>query len=467
MTKDSFPYRHRRCRRRYNRRRLRGVNGYWRRELREQLLVVGAAILFAIIVCNFAGRGWAVEVDGKPVGVVKKRAVAEDTVKAIIEAREAALGQPVKSEEEVTYRPVRVSQSTVLTPGELKARLEDALRLYTRAAVVRVNGKDLFFFKNVDTAEAFLDSVRKMYAVKPDKESFFEEQVETAVLNAPASRVTSVEDALAAVRRGIEEKWRYTVKDGDTLWDIADRQDLSVEDVIAANPGLNPDSLSIGQVIRLRRERAILTVVQEYEASKVESIPFPREIRYDTSLHRGQVKIVQNGKPGRKEIKYKVTVENGVEVSREVIATRQLTAPIKQIERRGSQYLLASRGEGRASLGWPISGPVLSGYGMRWGRMHTGLDIGSDYGVQVGAAGSGTVIRAGWYGGYGRTVDVDHGDGVVTRYAHLSRISVGVGEAVGRGQVIGRVGSSGHSYGPHLHFEVIVNGSPRNPLNYL
>lgn len=458
MAKDSF---------RYNRRRLKGINGYWRRELKEQLLVIGAAILCTLIIVQFAGSGWAVEVGGKTVGVVKKRSAAEDTVKEIIAAREAALGQPVKPEEEVTYRRVRVAQSTVLTPGELKKRLEDALCLYTQAAVVRVDGKDLFYFKNLDTAEAFLDSVRQMYAVKADQKAFFEEQVEAVVLNAPASRVTSVEDALATVRRGIEERWRYTVKEGDTLWDIAASQDLSVEDVIAANPGMNPDRLSIGQVIRLRREKAVLTVVQEYETAKIEQIPFPREIRYDTSLHHGQVKVVQYGQPGKKEIRYAVTVENGVEVSRKVIATRQLVAPVKQVERRGSRYLLASRGEGRANLGWPLSGPILSGYGMRWGRMHTGLDIGSSYGVRVGAAGSGTVIRAGWYGGYGRTVDVDHGDGVVTRYAHLSGINVGIGEAVGRGQVIGSVGSSGHSYGPHLHFEVIVNGSPRNPLNYL
>lgn len=451
----------------YQRHRFLGISGYGRRELREQLLVVGAAILCAFIIIYFAGMGWAVEVGGKPVGVVKKRSVAENTVKEIIEAREAALGQPVKPEKEVTYRRVRVAQSTVLTPGELKARLREALCLYTRAAVVRVDGKELFYFKNVETAAAFLDSVRQMYAVKPDKKAFFEEQVETVVIDTPISRVTSIEDALSAVQRGIEEKWRYTVKKGDTVWDIAAAQDLSVEEVIAANPGMNPDNLSIGQVIRLRREKPVLTVVQEYDSTKVELIPFPKEIRYDTSLRRGQVEVVQYGKPGKKEIKYRVTVKNGVEVSRQVIATRQLSAPVKQIERRGSWYLLASRGEGRASLGWPISGPILSGFGMRGGRMHTGLDIGAKYGAAVGAAGSGTVIRAGWHGGYGRTVDIDHGDGVVTRYAHLSRIGVGLGEAVERGQYIGRVGSSGHSTGPHLHFEVIINGSPRNPLKYL
>jgi len=444
-----------------------GVGGCGRWGLREQLLAIGTAILCMFIIIYFTGMGWAVEVGGKPVGVVKKRSVAEDAVKEIIEAQEAALGQPVKPGQEVTYRRVRVSQSPVLTSGELKARLKDALSLYTRAVVVRVDGKELFYLKNVETAQAFLDSVRQMYAVRPDKEAFFAEQVETAVEDAPVGRVMSIEEALSAVRRGIEEKWRYTVKEGDTLWGIAAAQDLSVEEVITANPGMDPETLSIGQVIRLRREKPILTVVQEYETAKVEPIPFPKEIRYDSSLHRGQVKVVQYGKPGRKEVRYAVRVENGVEVSREIIATRQLSAPVKQVERRGSRYLLASRGQGRASIGWPVSGPIVSGFGMRWGRMHTGVDIAAKYGTAVVAAGSGTVIRAGWYGGYGRTVDIDHGDGVVTRYAHLSKIGVGLGETVRRGQYIGRVGSSGHTTGPHLHFEVIVNGSPRNPLRYL
>ncbi|MDI6630819.1 MAG: M23 family metallopeptidase [Thermoanaerobacteraceae bacterium] len=444
-----------------------GPNRVWQRELKEHLLVVGAAVGCTALIFYCALGGWLVEAGGEPVGVVKKRVVAEKVVEELLEARETLLGQPVKPEEEVSYRRVRVFQNQFLTAEELRTRLEDRLHLYTEAAVVCVNGKEQFYFKDTRTAQAFLHSVRQMYAVKQDQPASFGEEIQVVVCEVPADRLTSVEDALSAVRRGIEEKWRYIVKEGDNLWNIAAAQGLSVEDVIAANPGINPDRLSIGQVIRLRREKPLLTVIQQYEVAKIEPIPFPREIQYDQQMHRGQVKIVKQGQPGKKEITYRVTVENGVEVNREVIATRELSPPVKQVERRGSRYLLASRGEGRANLGWPISGPILSGYGMRWGRMHTGLDIGAGYGAAVSAAGSGTVIRAGWYSGYGHTVDIDHGDGVVTRYAHLSRIDVGVGEVVGRGQIIGAVGSTGHSYGPHLHFEVIVNGAPRNPLQYL
>ena len=115
---------------------------------------------------------------------------------------------------------------------------------------------------------------------------------------------------------------------------------------------------------------------------------------------------------------------------------------------------------------WPVSGPVTSGFGMRWGRMHEGIDISAASGTPVRAAGSGRVIIAGWMGGYGNLVVIDHGRGLATAYAHLSSIWVG-GGSVAQGQSVGAVGCTGHCFGSHLHFEVRVNGSAVDPLGYL
>ena len=134
----------------------------------------------------------------------------------------------------------------------------------------------------------------------------------------------------------------------------------------------------------------------------------------------------------------------------------------------GSSESGESSGSGVSSSGliWPVSGPVVSGFGPRWGRMHEGIDIAVPNGTAVHAAAGGTIIYAGGMGGYGSIVVIDHGNGLATAYAHLSAIWVG-GGSVAQGQAIAASGCTGHCLGPHLHFEVRVNGTPVDPLGYL
>jgi murein DD-endopeptidase MepM/ murein hydrolase activator NlpD len=134
---------------------------------------------------------------------------------------------------------------------------------------------------------------------------------------------------------------------------------------------------------------------------------------------------------------------------------------------RSAQAGSVGSGVSASGLIWPVHGPVTSGFGWRWGRMHEGIDIAVPSGTPVAAAASGTVITAGWLGGYGNLVVIDHGNGLATAYAHNSSLAVGVGQQVAQGQVIAYSGSTGHSTGPHVHFEVRVNGAPVDPLGYL
>lgn len=130
-------------------------------------------------------------------------------------------------------------------------------------------------------------------------------------------------------------------------------------------------------------------------------------------------------------------------------------------------------GHGTGSMVWPVHGPVVSGFGWRMHpilhvrRLHTGIDIAVGYGTPIAAADAGKVIYATWMSGYGNTTIVDHGGGISTLYAHQSVIGVSFGQTVRKGQTIGAVGSTGLSTGPHLHFEVRVNGSPVDPMGYL
>jgi peptidoglycan DL-endopeptidase CwlO len=123
--------------------------------------------------------------------------------------------------------------------------------------------------------------------------------------------------------------------------------------------------------------------------------------------------------------------------------------------------------QGSGSLIWPVNGPVVSPFGMRWGRLHAGVDIAVPAGTPIRAADSGRVVLLGWTGGYGNYTCVAHGGSLSTCYAHQSRYGTSMGASVSKGQVIGYVGCTGHCFGDHLHFEVRVNGQPVDPLGYL
>jgi murein DD-endopeptidase MepM/ murein hydrolase activator NlpD len=144
-------------------------------------------------------------------------------------------------------------------------------------------------------------------------------------------------------------------------------------------------------------------------------------------------------------------------------ASRALEARIRAAQSAPGTTQAPSSG----GLIWPVEGPVTSPFGWRWGRMHEGIDIGVPYGTPIHAAASGTIIYCGWESGYGNLTVIDHGGNLATAYGHQSSIAVSCGQQVTQGQLIGYVGSTGHSTGPHLHFEVRVNGAPVDPMGYL
>jgi murein DD-endopeptidase MepM/ murein hydrolase activator NlpD len=123
--------------------------------------------------------------------------------------------------------------------------------------------------------------------------------------------------------------------------------------------------------------------------------------------------------------------------------------------------------QGAGGLIWPVNGPIVSPFGMRWGRLHAGVDIAVPAGTPIRAAAAGRVVLLGWTGGYGNYTCIQHGGALSTCYAHQSSYSTSMGASVSQGQVIGSVGCTGHCFGDHLHFETRINGSPANPAGYL
>ena len=155
------------------------------------------------------------------------------------------------------------------------------------------------------------------------------------------------------------------------------------------------------------------------------------------------------------------------ETRREVDAIAEKSAEIAA-ELGENPVPAAALSASASGFAWPIAGAITSGYGTRWGRMHSGIDIDCSTGAPIRASKAGTVVSASYDGsGYGYYVVIDHGGGLATLYAHNVSLAVSSGQSVSQGEVVSACGSTGASTGDHLHFEVRVNGAPQDPLNYL
>ncbi|MEW6724181.1 MAG: M23 family metallopeptidase [Bacillota bacterium] len=239
----------------------------------------------------------------------------------------------------------------------------------------------------------------------------------------------------------------YVVKSGDTLWDIAIAHQTTITSV-KYNNGLSSNTLRPGQELKILTIDGLLYKVKSGDTlSGIAS-------RFDTSIS-------------------KIEEANGIDRTSLLAIGTQLILPDATPPRQVT-VKTASTGAGRGQTAtvtgnyiWPVRGRITSPYGWRWGTIHTGIDIAAPTGTSVKAARAGQVTHSGWLGNYGYTVVIDHGGGMSTVYAHNSALLVSAGQWVEQGTVVARVGSTGRSTGPHLHFEIRVSGRPIDPRPHL
>lgn len=284
--------------------------------------------------------------------------------------------------------------------------------------------------------------------------------------SADADDLLTVKQLIKKMEQGTLEQEVYTVQQGDVLGTIANSHGLSLSEIKEINPGITEDSLlQIGDELNVTVLRPMVSVIVEKVSKREESISYKTETKDNSDMWRGETRVSQEGRDGKKIVEFKTVYENGRSVTRETIAEEVIQEPVNKVVQRGTKTS-PSRGSGQ--LAWPaVGGYVSSHFGQRWGRMHRGIDIARPSNFNILAADNGTVQSAGWENGYGNTIRINHNNGMVTVYAHLASMNVSRGQTVAKGQVIGRMGSTGNSTGIHLHFEVHENGQVRNPMNYL
>ena len=332
---------------------------------------------------------------------------------------------------------------TVSEPDALENILNEYQKQFLDNIDTNAQVKDVTFLQNVEIVEV---------EVKP-------EEIDT--LEVAKEKIYAIEEALVEIE----------IKSGDNFWNLSKANNITVAELEILNPAVDPDKIFPGDKLVVKPLNPVLDVIIELENTVVEPIPFKVEYKKDNNLYKNQKRIIKEGIEGQKEVDYYITLLNGYQSSLNITNEMTLKEPVNAIVQIGTKSTV-SRG-GRINYG-VVSGKRISSYygyrihpitGQR--RFHDGIDITANHGYGVYAYTDGRVVETGWNGGYGNCILIDHGNGLKTRYAHLSRIYVRVGQRVKTGERIGAVGSTGNSTGPHLHFEVIKNGKTKNPLNYI
>ncbi len=297
----------------------------------------------------------------------------------------------------------------------------------------------------------------------------FRESIEVVEAYLPEEELTDLETAINLITEEQEVQQIYTIQSGDTLSEISMQFDLPMETLIA----MNPDKLETANSIIHVDEELIITV-PEPELSVLWTEQQYYEENYDADIiyvdnddwYTTQQVTLQEPVQGYRKVVASITYRNEVEEGREILKEEIVVEAVPKIVERGTRI--------PPTYIKPVAGGRLtSTFGYRTSPTkgassnHKGVDWALPTGTTVVASSAGTVVRAGWASGYGYVVYINHADGRQTRYAHLSKVLVSVGQYVTQGQTIARSGNTGRSTGPHLHFEMLIGGTHVNPLSYL
>ncbi len=284
-----------------------------------------------------------------------------------------------------------------------------------------------------------------------------------------------VEDIVLEFQKNEEEAIYHTIVDKDNLWNIGITYGMNLAKIVEYNPFLearedNDYMIWPKEVLLMKPANPVYDVEVKLQNTALEPVPFETIKIKNKDLLATQRIILKEGIPGEKKVVYDIIMENGYALSIEPIQETTLKDPVSAEVEVGTKTTLSYGGGDNYGV---TRGRLTSGYGNRTHpisgvkKFHSGIDIAASTGTGVYAYASGTVISVSQDNTLGKYIAIDHGNGLVTRYLHLSKQSVSKGDKVQTGDRIGSVGNTGYSTGSHLHFEVLKNGSYQNPWNYI
>ncbi|MDF2724047.1 MAG: family metallopeptidase [Paenibacillus sp.] len=390
----------------------------------------------------------------------------------------------VLNSDEVAYKPEKAYKIQSDDEAAL-ARLDGLLKAHAVGVQMMVDGKLVGIVKDKETAEDVLNRIKDKYIPKKSDGSRvsilsappvpqvgetviqsvdFVEKVELNIADIKPEDLMSPDTLVTKLQTGDVAPSKYTVVKGDCVGCIAKNLGISKQLIYEKNPWIQDDKIKIGDVLDVTMLKPALTVQTVELAVESQEIQYDTIYEKDDTMRAGQVQQTKPGQNGLKNVTFQITKANGYMTDQELIKEEIVQQPVPAYAKKGTKVIL---GEGSGKFIWPVVGAKLSDYfGMRWGKMHKGVDITGNKNIM--ASDNGVVTYTGNSGdGYGNKVVIDHKNGYVTIYGHLSTIGTSKGKVVEKGEKIGIMGSTGDSTGVHLHFEIQRNGVAENPLKFL
>ena len=409
--------------------------------------------------------------NGRALGIVREQRDVLEILEMVSEELSLEYGSNIviNPETDITFKPVISYGKDIDDADTVLKRFTYMGDIQAQAYSIVVDGERIVTVESEKIANDVLEAIKKIYTDDSDtKYEYigFAEDVKIEPYNTTLANVSSKSAALKKIKSGGQQEVTYTVKSGDTLYGICEELGVTLSELKKMNPKIKETmTLHVGDKFVTQQEIPLITV------ETVEVSVFAEAIEYDTitkksgSYYEGESVVTQAGKNGKARVTARLTKQNGKTVAREDLSVETIKEPVNKVVVKGTKPVPPKKGTG--TFRKPVNTGVYAGYGMRWGRMHYGLDYAAPTGTPIYAADGGTVVSAGWSGAYGYTIVIDHGANKKTLYAHCSRLFVSAGTKVYKGQHIAAVGSTGRSTGPHCHFEIFINGANVNPSYYV
>lgn len=430
------------------------------------------AIAAAATVLSLYTLGAHVTYDGQDLGIVSSRRAAEKVVAELEDVTRAATGDSGYTVDTalLTAETGVFPRRELISDDAFEDTLSDTLGVVDYAYVLYVDGEKVVATTRAGALEDLLEQLKLGYQTEDTVNAYFVEDVDIRQEYVESSYVMNLGYIAEILNETKQGEVTYTVASGDSYYSIAEKYEMSMEDLMTLNEGYDPDLLRVGDVLTISNAVPYLTVVNVERQRYVQDVAYQVEYTDDASMYQGEYSVTSAGVYGKADVTANVTYINGEETEREVVASVTLSQPVTEQQLRGTKERPTWYPTG--SFSWPCTGTLTSRFGYRSLRLsgsnyHQGIDIGNSYGTSIYASDGGTVTYAGWMGGYGYLIIIDHGNGYETYYGHNSSLVAYVGQKVHKGQLIARMGSTGYSTGNHCHFGVKLNGTFVNPLNYL